>query len=234
MDKKHKKTLLIIIGAVILITVVIVTFAYFVAAVQKNGDQNAEITAGTLKLTFADNDDNSNNLAGNLNFGENVIKKFTITNEGTIDDYADISWYLMQNEYLPGSLVYTLKQTTDEGVETTLVNEKNVPIGTREKVTLAEKILIPADTVTTGSGHPSRTYSYELQIKFVNTNFDQTSDINATFNSKFALDEGNSGYDLGANEAVYTNNNSTNCTGTSNAQCAIDELYGIFSNKLTN
>ena len=121
----NKKQILTVLGALILlISVITVTYAYITTSVASQ-NQEISVQAGTMELTFADND---NGVATVLNFGDTITKKLTIENTGSLDAYAKISWLNIVNTYLEGSLVYTLEYSSNEnGVYKQIVTNKNVP-----------------------------------------------------------------------------------------------------------
>ena len=53
---KKKSFLSIIIVTILLLTAVAITYAYFQGGVNNVNQQTATVTAGTMELTFADND----------------------------------------------------------------------------------------------------------------------------------------------------------------------------------
>ena len=125
---ERKQILTTLLALIMLLSVITITYAYFVVGPQVQ-NQTAQVEAGTMSLTFSDND---NGIGGVLNFGESITKKFTIENTGTLDAYAKISWLNIVNTYSDGSLIYTLESLrlswtflkTQEAVETSQSNDK--------------------------------------------------------------------------------------------------------------
>ncbi len=176
------QVLVILFALIVLLSVTAITYAFFTVNVSNDNAQTAEITAGTMALSFSDNDNGINEV---LNFGDSVTKKFIIENTGTLDAYAEISWLDLVNTYLKGSLTYTLEYSeSTSGPYSKIVNNKNVPtsdIKTTE--VLATGISVPA----------GKKYYYNLIITLNNLpDVDQTADINASFNTRFTLNESDS------------------------------------------
>ena len=172
--------LIILFALIVLLSVTAITYAFFTVNVSNDNAQTAEITAGTMALTFSDNDNGINEV---LNFGDSVTKKFIIENTGTLDAIAKISWLNLTNTYLEGSLTYTLEYSeSPSGPFTKVVKDKNVPVSsTQTTEVLANGMNIPA----------GKKYYYNLIITLNNLpDVDQTQDINASFNTRFTLEEG--------------------------------------------
>ena len=108
---ERKQILTTLLALIMLLSVITVTYAYFIVGPSTTQNQTASLETGTMSLTFADND---NGVGGALNFGGSITKKFTIENTGTLDAYAKISWFNITNTYLEGSLIYTLKFSNEE------------------------------------------------------------------------------------------------------------------------
>ncbi len=185
-ERKNKKNaiLLIVLCVSIVVFTISLTYAYFVSQVGEKVEERITITNGTLALTFRDNDADIENIEGTWTLGDSVEKELVIENTGTLDTYAKISWENLVNTYLVESLTYTLEEKTDEAGSTwqrVETESENVPRSETASVqVLADHIFIPA-------GH---TYSYRIRITFEDLpDIDQTSDIDATFITKFTLEE---------------------------------------------
>ena len=199
----RNQVLIIIFATIILLTVTAVTYAFFTANVNNDKAQTVTVTAGTMALTFSDNDNGINEV---LNFGDSVTKKLIIENTGTLDAVAKISWLNLTNTYLDGSLTYTLEYSENEtGAYTKVVTDKNVPTSSVQTTeVLADNLEIPA----------GKKYYYNLIITLNNLpDVDQTQDINASFNTKFTLNEGKK---LTASEKTLAALNLTAKEGTPN------------------
>ncbi len=183
-DKKKRIISLAVLCVSIVALTTSLTYAYFVSQVGTNEQEKITIRSGDLALTFRDNDETVENTEGTWNFGDTIEKELVIENTGTRDAYAKISWDNLINTYLAESLTYTLEEKSDDLsavwklVETV---SANVPRSeTASTQLLADHLLVPA-------GH---TYTYRVKITFEDLpDIDQTPDLNATFITKFTLNE---------------------------------------------
>ncbi len=171
--QKNKKTLIIIIGSIILISLV-TTFGYFVINTNNERRMSADLQTGTMSLIFSDGNPGIN---ATLDFGETITKKFTIENTGTLDGSLSIDWDKFTNTYLPGSLSYNLTyQESEDGEEIEILPTANMPTSKEElKQLLVGEVSVPA----------GKKYYYNLNITLNNTEYDQTADLNAIFVTKF-------------------------------------------------
>ncbi len=178
LDRNH--LLVILFALIVLLSVTAITYAFFTVNVNNNNAQTAKITAGTMALTFSDNDNGINEV---LNFGDSVTKKFIIENTGTLDAVAKISWLNLTNTYIEESLTYSLEYSENaSGPFTKVVTDKNVPVSSVQTT----EVLANGISVPTG-----KKYYYNLIITLNNLpDVDQTQDINASFNTRFTLEEG--------------------------------------------
>ena len=185
-EKRNKKNVisLIVLCVSIVALTTSLTYAYFVSQVGTNEQEKITIRSGDLALTFRDIDETVENIEGTWSLGDSIEKELVIENTGTRDAYAKISWDNLINTYLAVSLTYTVEEKSDEAnaewkqVETV---SANVPRSESASTQLmADHLYIPA-------GH---TYTYRVRITFEDLeNIDQTADVNATFITKFTLNE---------------------------------------------
>ena len=176
MLEKTKTSLLVITSAILVLTVIGVTYAFFSTRVNNAQRQEADISTGTMRMIFADNDTGT---TGSLNFGESITKKFTITNTGSLPVVAKINWKDLVNTYLSGSLTYTFEYSSNlAGPYTKQVIDKNGPA--------SSEVLMNSLTI-----QPGITYYCNLIITLNNLDtVDQTVDLSATFKTGFSLEEG--------------------------------------------
>lgn len=178
MDNKRQLIFtLLVFGLVMIISSI--TFAYYVI-MGVNENEEVTLQTGTLSLTF---EDGSNSFQGELEFGGSAEKTFKITNTGTLDALAKISWQNLINTYTKGSLTFSLSYAEEEnGTYISIVTDKQVPISlVEETYELANELFIPSE----------QTYYYKLTITLnylESTN--QTSDLNAVLSTNFVLKEG--------------------------------------------
>ena len=183
---KNKKTLIITISSILLLSVVAVTFAYFASSISNANPERVSVEAGNLELTFNNGD---GSFAGTLQPGSAPIEKtFSITNNGTYDAYAKISWLDLINTYTEGSLVYKLYSSETSGeFGNKPIREGNIPTSaSASKQTLADSLLIEANAST-----KNKVTYYKLTIELVDLpNVLQVIDANTQFYSRFTLDVG--------------------------------------------
>ena len=185
MVKKNKRVLIIVASAVLLLTVITVAYAYFVATVSVPKQQIITAETGTMRLVMNDGNAGWSEV---WDFGESKSKTFTLQNTGSLPVTVDLYWKNLVNTFLEGSMVYSLKQTTDDAtpVETYLVGSsttfENIPTSATSVSTnkVAEQITVPAN----------KTYTYTLTIQLVNSpTVNQTADLNAEFYTEFDIKE---------------------------------------------
>ena len=183
MAKKNKRALIIVASAVLLLTVITVAYAYFVATVSVPKQQAVTAETGTMRLIMNDGNAGWSEV---WDFGESKSKTFTLQNTGSLPVTVDLYWKNLVNTFLEGSMVYSLKQTTDTSVETYLVGSastfKNIPTSATSvsNKKIAKEITVPAN----------KTYTYTLTIQLVNSpTVDQTADLNANFYTEFDIHE---------------------------------------------
>ncbi len=182
MNLRTKRMLCLLIAISSVLTIVgSVSYAYFTAMGEVT-PMDATLNTATVSVKFSDNDLGLN---AELNFGESVTKKFTIENTGTADARVKMFFDEMINTYTEGSLTYTLSYSeTVDGTFTEVVNKTNVPQAEEiSKKVLASSLIIPV----------GKTYYYELEITLnylIDVN--QDADLNATFNTKFRVEDINS------------------------------------------
>ncbi len=176
LETKRMICLLIVITSIIAI-VGTVSFAYF-TSVANPVTQEASISTGTTKVTFADGD---LGMSGTLSFGDSVTKKFTITNTGTTVASVKLYWKDLVNTYTTGSLTYTLSYSeTENGTYKEVVGKKNVPSSSRlQMATLVDKVTIPV----------GGTYYYNLVITLnylddVNQDADKIASLSTYFQAE--------------------------------------------------
>ena len=191
--KKRKTVLLTLFVSVVLFSLIAITYAFFGTTVSGNPNQSANLTAGTMKLTFADK---TESFSGTLSLNESITKEFSITNKGSIDGKVTLNFVNLKNTYTLGSLVYGITQTTSGGETTSivgtvdgsgnLVSGVNLPVNTSGTGIISvavDNIQIPANA------SKNNEYTYKIIIKFQETGEDQTADLNATFYTEFGLEE---------------------------------------------
>ena len=183
MEKKNKRVLMLVFIGVVLISLIAVAYAYFIATVSVPKQQEITAETGTMRLLMNDGNTGWSEV---WDFGESKSKTFTLQNTGSLPVTVDLYWKNLVNTFLEGSMVYNLKQTTDTSEETYLVGSastfENIPTSATSVSTnkIAEQITVPAN----------KTYTYTLTIQLVNSpTVDQTADLNANFYTEFDIKE---------------------------------------------
>lgn len=154
-----------------------ITYAFF-SPLGETRTQEAVISTGDTKVTFADGD---TGITGELVFGQSTTKKFTITNTGTAMSRVNMFWDGLVNAYIEGSLTYTLSYSTDRNREYKVVRkESDVP----KSASPTKKILASSLTIPAGA-----TYYYNLTITLNDLeDVNQTANLKAKFYSSFAIE----------------------------------------------
>lgn len=163
---------------------IISTYAYFTVPVEGESKDIA-------LMTFNDNtdiifEDTSNVSIVNFYTGEEITKTFTVTNTSKYPLYYDILLNNVVNNFEdPSDLVYEIS-SNNKGAY------RNQSIMPKENEIIASYIRI----------EPQVTQTYNMKIKFLETNKDQTSNMNKTFSSNIKLVP-SKGLNVGEN--VYKN-----------------------------
>ena len=182
MNLRTKRMICLLVAIASVLTIVgSVSYAYFTAMGEVT-PLDATLNTATVSVKFSDNDLGLNAV---LNFGESVTKKFTIENTGTADAKVKMFFDEMVNTYNEGSLTYTLSYSeTENGTYTEVVSKTNVP----QSKNASKKILANSLTLPVG-----KTYYYNLEITLnYLSDLNQDADLNATFNTKFKVEDINS------------------------------------------
>ena len=169
----------IIIFILIFITAIGLTYAYFISTMKTNpNDKSVTITAGELKLTYYDGNNTieiENIEPGTTvetktfsvkNTGKAIINNYGVYIEDVINElkyYTDLDYTLTCKEY----------DSNNNYVRDCNGNEGDFPI--------ADSLLI------SNSISVSYTHEYELVIKYVETNKDQSDDMNKTISGKIQI-----------------------------------------------
>ena len=182
---RNKKTLIITIVSILLLSVVAVTYAYFASGVNNENPSRVSVQAGNMEMTLTNG---SGDITQVLQPGSAPIEyTFTIENNGTYNVFAKVSWLDLINTYTQGSLVYKLYSSETDGVfDNTPVIEGDVPVSAyANKYVLADKLLIKANSTN------NKVTYFKLTIELVDLpNVYQVVDENTQFYTRFTLDVG--------------------------------------------
>ena len=188
---KVKKILIISMAFMLLLSVLAVAYAYFASTISNNDPQRFTVETGNLELTF---NNGNGNLTGVIGVNQTLEKTFSITNKGTYDEYAKLSWLDLTNTYTNGSLVYVLEES-DDNLVFTEVARGNVPTTASNEsktVDLKDGLLVPTDADASSATYKNRVKYYRLSITLVDlgASVDQTSDYNASLYTRFTISKG--------------------------------------------
>ena len=183
---KNKKLVLTIIAvAVLLISVIAGTYAFFTATVNDSTSDTVTVTSGSLSLTLNDMDVTS---LTTWNITPSDLSRtlyLRLTNNSPIEVYAKLLFRGLTNTYSE-YLVYTLEQVnqnkTSLSTPKVLKSQVRVPASTSDSnQEMANYISVPA----------GQTYYYKLTIQYLySTTVNQSSDVGKKFYTGFGLEEG--------------------------------------------
>ncbi len=179
MQENNKRKRIIIISLCVLTIVlagILGTYAYFSIEIKDPIKQAAQLSTGTMVLRF---DDGDNGINKSFYFNETVTKKFIVENTGDVETSISIDWENLVNTYLDNSLTYRLTfSDKEEGEHEEVIAETNMPTSDIPvKRLLASEVSVPANG----------TYYFNLEITLNPTDFDQTSDLEASLSTKFNI-----------------------------------------------
>ena len=180
---KNKKIIIIINMIIILLVLSLIGFSYsyFNLSIDTTGN-NVQVTLGKLSIIYNDGNTISNN---SMYPGDIEQKIFTITNNGTLDAYYNISMINLTNTFINNELTVSLNCSnySDYNGSKTYISSCNglneTPILTSSQV-LLESIEIPEGI----------TKEYTLIIKFIETSSIRNSNMGAHFNTTISVSEG--------------------------------------------
>ena len=96
MTKKNKRALIIVASAVLLVTVITVAYAYFIATVSVPKQQTVVAETGTMRLVMNDGNAGWSEV---WDFGESKSKTFTLQNTGSLPVTVDLYWKNLVNTF---------------------------------------------------------------------------------------------------------------------------------------
>ena len=182
---KSKKTLIILIAALVLVLLigVGVTYAYFVGQITGNETSTTiTATAGSMTLVVAGGNSIT---ADNISPSGNAFatKTFTVTGNNTTDKTLTYNLNLVidQNTFTAGSIKYTLTgtNTSSNGKEvTTIADQKDIGTGT-------STIYLGMGYYTNGT---SKIHTYVLNLYFPETNTNQSANMGATIKAHISIE----------------------------------------------
>ena len=167
--KNKKKIITIIILSILLVLIVGISYAYFTAKVEGNEEaKNINVEAGKMKVKLTGPERIT---AEYLIPGESRSITFTVENTGTVPAIYNLDMIEVVNDFDPSSdLVYTVTSDNNGGH----VQDKEAPT---KNQTLIRNILIQPETIQT----------YTLTILFKETDINQNSNQNKTFEGRIQI-----------------------------------------------
>ena len=199
--EKKKKLLIEIIILCLFISIITISYAYFTAKVNGNGN-NFIIFSGTMKLEY--NDGRKIEL-NNAIPGSSVTKEFSVKNIGTVNASYNVWLTQVLNNFRDTSdLAYTL-----------VSDEANVNISSTEVPSVDEAITSDVEIES------NQIHNYRLTITFLNKNENQDDNKGVSFSALIDLNNYNYEQDIAqirqyiavANE-YYQNNPTSSLLGT--------------------
>ena len=182
---RRKMVLTVIVGAVLLISVIAGTYAFFTATVNDSTSDNITVTSGSLSLTL--NDMDVTNLT-TWNITPSDLSRtlyLRVTNNSPISVDARLLFRGLTNTYSE-YLVYSVEEVTSGKVNlnprNVLINQARVPASTSaSNKTMVYKFNVSANT----------TQYYKLTIEYLySETVNQSSDVGKKFYTGFGLEEG--------------------------------------------
>src|SRR5574344_2166138 len=170
---RNKKTIFGIMIGIIFLIVVGISYAYFSAILDLEGEPNQIVTeTGDLKLTYTD----GNEIKGiNVTPGWSDDKVFSVENTGSLQAYYSINWSELNNGIIKDELVVsaTCERTIDGVVNGTCNSINETIVGTTDGP-IIEDIPIEAEV--------KHTYHFTITFKEINSvqNYNQGKSFHGT------------------------------------------------------
>ena len=176
MNKKQKIIVSVVGITIVLLTLLGLTYAYFLTRIQGNtNDKSISVTTADLKLVY---DDGSDGVVG----GENLLpsdtvytKTFTVRNEGNANIEYGVYLINVINQLIrKDDVKYTLNCTTDGTITCNKVTtETTFPSGIKQLIT--------------NEIEPGKTHTYTFTFTYKDTNTDQSVDMNKQLQAKIQI-----------------------------------------------
>ena len=181
---KNKKLVLTIIAiAVLMVSVIAGTYAFFTATVNDSTSDNITVTSGSLSLTLNDMDVTSLTTWAITPSDLSRTLYLSITNNSPIEVYAKLLFRGLTNTYSE-YLVYTLEQVNQN--KTSLSPTKVL----KSQVQVPASVSASNQEMTFISIPAGQTYYYKLTIQYLYSSTEnQSSDVGKKFYTGFGLEE---------------------------------------------
>ena len=148
MDKTRKKYIILVIVTIVISVIALIGASYALLTMTIEGEKKVSLTAGILKVDFAEGDNiNLDNVAPltDAQGQKTTPYTFTITNTGNINAYYHVSLEEDVNNTLSNSYL-KMRLTSDNGYDSGVVKVSSY--GTGEFDITSEATLEPSDKVT--------------------------------------------------------------------------------------
>ena len=176
MNKKQKIIVSVVGITIVLLTLLGLTYAYFLTRIQGNtNDKSISVTTADLKLIY---DDGSDGVIGEENLlpSDTVYTKtFTVKNEGNANvEYGVYLIDVINTFERVDDIKYTLNCTTDGTITCNEVTtETTFPSGIKQLIT--------------NEIEPKKTHTYTFKFTYKDTNTDQSIDMGKTLQAKLQI-----------------------------------------------
>ena len=212
--KNYKLSMILCSIGIILVSLLMIVSSYAYFTIKINGEGN-DIEVSTFdKNTNIVFTDTSNVSLVNAYTGDEIIKTFSIENTSDLSLYYDIVLKNVVNNFeSKNDLVFILECEDKSGA-------------------FREQSILPSSDTNIASNiliGPNKNHNYKMTIKFLDTNYDQSDNMNKTFSSNIMIsgskiNVGQTIYDKGSllekiitlsdieTNNIYKTNNSTNGT----------------------
>ena len=176
MNKKQKIIVSVVGITIVLLTLLGLTYAYFLTRIQGNtNEKSISVTTADLKLVY---DDGSDGVVG----GENLLpsdtvytKTFTVRNEGNANiEYGVYLIDVINTLVRKDDVKYTLNCTTDGTI-------------TCNKVTIETTFPSGISQLVTNEIEPGKTHTYTFSFTYKDTNTDQSIDMGKELSAKLQI-----------------------------------------------
>ena len=174
MNKKQKIIISVVGISIVLLTLLGITYAYFLTRIQGNtNDKSISVTTADLKLTYSDG--NGDITATNILPGETIdTKTFTITSESNIETSYGVYLEDIVNTFSrKEDIKYSLTCTSN--VEDSICNGTNGSFPSENGKLISNNI------------QPNETQSYTFEVKYLETGTDQSVDMNKEISGKIQI-----------------------------------------------
>ena len=176
MNKKQKIIVSVVGISIVLLTLLGLTYAYFLTRIQGNtNDKSISVTTANLELTYADGNGTitSNNIIPGTTLTD---KEFTVTNNGnaTVNNYAVYLEELVNELSRDTDMVYTLTCTS---------SKENGSCAGKSETTFPKL----AGIIVTNSIDVGETQTYKLTVTYKEMNVDQSDDMGKKISARVQI-----------------------------------------------